>query len=126
PVRIYDLACKIIRLSGRKDIAIKEVGLRPGEKLYEELLATRENTLPTVHGKIFRAQVRPQDPEKVDAAFEALAQALHASDEFAIVAQMKALVPEFKSNNSRFTVLDKPAPQEEPVQNETKNNNEYE
>ncbi|MBP5612647.1 MAG: hypothetical protein J6X35_00660, partial [Bacteroidales bacterium] len=72
------------------------------------------------------AKVRPQDPEKVDAAFEALAQALHASDEFAIVAQMKALVPEFKSNNSRFVVLDKPAPQEAPVQNETKKENEYE
>ena len=126
PVRIYDLACKIIRLSGRDDVKIKEVGLRPGEKLYEELLATKEDTMPTVHGKIFRAKVRPQDPEKVDAAFEALGQALLSSDEFALVAQMKAIVPEFKSNNSRFTVLDKPAQQEEPVQNETKNNNEYE
>ena len=62
----------------------------------------------------------------MDAAFEALGQALLSSDEFALVAQMKAIVPEFKSNNSRFTVLDKPAQQEEPVQNETKNNNEYE
>ncbi|MBO7465593.1 MAG: polysaccharide biosynthesis protein [Bacteroidales bacterium] len=106
PVRIYDLATKMIRLSGRDDVKIEEVGLRPGEKLYEELLATKEDTMPTVHGKIFRAKVRPQDPDEVDAEFEALHKALLSMDEFAIVSQMKAIVPEFKSNNSRFTALD--------------------
>ena len=106
PVKIYDLAAKIIRLSGRNDVKIVEVGLRPGEKLYEELLASKEDTLPTVHGKIFRAKVRPQEPEAVNAALGALHKALLSQDEFAIVEQMKAIVPEFKSNNSRFTVLD--------------------
>ena len=105
-VRIYDLATKMIQLSGRKDVEIKEIGLRPGEKLYEELLATKENTLPTVHGKIFRAQVREVDAATVDAAFDGLQRALHTLDEFAIVAQMKAIVPEFISNNSRFSRLD--------------------
>ena len=126
PVRIYDMACKIIRLSGRKDVAIKEVGLRPGEKMYEELLATRENTLPTVHGKIFRAKVRPQDPQAVDAAFDALQEVLLSRDEFAIVAQMKAIVPEFVSNNRRFAVQDKDVPHETSDQNEIEKENEYE
>ena len=117
PVKIYDLAAKMIRLSGRNDVKIKEVGLRPGEKLYEELLASKEDTLPTVHGKIFRAKVRPQEPDAVDAAFDALHKALLSQDEFAIVSQMKALVPEFVSNNSRFSVLDN-APQDS-AQNET-------
>ncbi|MBO4403615.1 MAG: polysaccharide biosynthesis protein [Bacteroidales bacterium] len=106
PVKIYDMACKMIQLSGKQGIEIREVGLRPGEKLYEELLSNKENTLPTIHNKILHAQIRPQDPEAVDAAFQTLYDALCSMDEMAIVAQMKAIVPEFRSNNSRFAVLD--------------------
>ena len=108
PVKIYDLACKMIRLSGNNDVKIKEIGLRPGEKLYEELLAMKENVLPTEHHRIFRAKVSEVDAETVDAAFDELQRTLHTLDEFAIVARMKAIVPEFISNNSRFSSLDMP------------------
>ena len=106
PVRIYDLANRMIQLSGKHNVEIKEVGLRPGEKLYEELLANKENTLPTLHKKIFRAEVRPYVMEEVDAAYQVLYEALLSMDEFRIVAQMKRIVPEFVSNNSRFSSLD--------------------
>lgn len=106
PVKIYDLAQKMIQLSGKTDIKIKEVGLRPGEKLYEELLATKENTMPTDNPKIMRAQVRNYEAEEVNALIDGLAQALITCDEFAIVRQMKRIVPEFKSNNSVFCQLD--------------------
>lgn len=117
PVKIYDMACKMIQLSGKQHVEIQEVGLRPGEKLYEELLSNGENTLPTVHHRIFRAQIRPQDAAAVDASFQKLHEALSSMDDMAIVAQMKAIVPEFRSNNSRFSVLDSentppPAPQQ--------------
>lgn len=106
PVRIFDLANRMIQLSGKRNIEIKEIGLRPGEKLYEELLANKENTLPTLHKKIFRAEVRPQVMEEVDAAYQLLYEALSSMDEFRIVRQMKAIVPEFVSNNSRFAAID--------------------
>ena len=106
PVRIYDLASRMIQLSGKRNIEIKEIGLRPGEKLYEELLANKENTLPTLHKKIFRAEVRPHVMEEVDSEYWKLEEALASMDEFSIVAQMKAIVPEFVSNNSRFSALD--------------------
>lgn len=106
PVRIFDLANRMIQLSGKRNIEIKEIGLRPGEKLYEELLANKENTLPTLHKKIFRAEVRPQVMEEVDAAYQLLYEALNSMDEFRIVRQMKAIVPEFVSNNSRFAAID--------------------
>ena len=107
PVKIYDLAKKMIQLSGQTDIEIKEIGLRPGEKLYEELLATKENTMPTDNPKIMRAQVRNYEADEVNTLIGDLAQALTTCDEFSIVKQMKRIVPEFKSNNSVFCQLDK-------------------
>ena len=106
PVKIYDMAKKMIQLSGRTDVEIKEIGLRPGEKLYEELLATKENTIPTNHPKILRAQVRNYDAEEVNKLIEALYQALVTCQDFPIVTQMKKIVPEFISNNSIFCKLD--------------------
>ena len=106
PVKIYDLAKKMIQLSGQNQIEIKEIGLRPGEKLYEELLATKENTMPTDNPKIMRAQVRNYEAVEVNTLIEQLASALASCDDFAIVGQMKRIVPEFKSNNSVFCQLD--------------------
>lgn len=106
PVKIYDLALNMIKLSHADNIEIKEIGLRPGEKLYEELLATKENTLPTHHPKIMRARIREYDAECVNAAYKKLKQALKTGDEFAIVERIKDLVPEYISNNSRFSALD--------------------
>ena len=106
PVKIYDLAKKMIQLSGQNHIEIKEIGLRPGEKLYEELLATKENTMPTDNPKIMRAQVRNYEAVEVNTLIEELAAALVSCDDFAIVRQMKRIVPEFKSNNSVFCQLD--------------------
>ena len=105
-VKIYDLAQKMIQLSGRTDIEIKEIGLRPGEKLYEELLASKENTMPTDNPKIMRAQVRQYEAENVNEMLEVLKQALDTCDDFPIVSQMKKIVPEFVSNNSVFCQLD--------------------
>ncbi len=106
PVKIYDMAKKMIQLSGKTDIEIKEVGLRPGEKLFEELLATKENTKPTDNPKIMRAQVRNYEAEEVNALIEELNQTLTTVDDLAIVKQMKRIVPEFISNNSVFCQLD--------------------
>jgi len=106
PVKIYDLAKKMIQLSGRQGIEIKEVGLRPGEKLYEELLATKENTIPTYHPKIMHAQVRRYPVEEVDREYNELWEVLETLDDMKIVAKMKAIVPEFRSNNSVYCQLD--------------------
>ena len=106
PVKIYDLALNMIKLSHAENIEIKEVGLRPGEKLYEELLATKENTLPTHHPKIMRAKVRQHDTGIVQAAYKELEEALMGGEEFAIVEKIKKIVPEYISNNSRFSALD--------------------
>ena len=106
PVTIYDMAKKMIQLSGQTNIEIKEIGLRPGEKLYEELLATKENTMPTDNPKIMRAQVRNYESNEVNMLIEELSKALATCDDFAIVRQMKRIVPEFKSNNSVFCQLD--------------------
>ena len=109
PVKIYDMARKMIQLSGKHDIQIKEIGLRPGEKLYEELLATKENTMPTYHPKIMRAQVRRYSLESIDREYAELWQILTQMDDTAIVAKMKSIVPEFVSNNSIYCQLDAPA-----------------
>ena len=106
PVRIFDLAQKMIKLSGMQDVRIEITGLRPGEKLYEELLATKENTIPTNSPKILRAKVREYDSAEVDKQLDALMMALKSMDDFAIVAKMKEIVPEFVSNNSEFAKLD--------------------
>ena len=107
PVRIYDLAQKMIKLSGMTDVQIEITGLRHGEKLYEELLATKENTIPTNIPQIMRAKVREYDSETVDKQLEELMSALVSMDDFAIVAKMKEIIPEYVSNNSEFSVLDK-------------------
>ncbi len=110
PVNIYELAKKMIRLSGlepNKHIMIIETGLRPGEKLYEEILANEENSLPTYHPKIMLAQVRTHDKAQVARQLDELKSLIHISDEFQLVAKMKEIVPEYKSENSVFSSLDK-------------------
>ena len=106
PVRIWDLADKMRQLDHKPDLEIKEIGLRPGEKLYEELLATKENTIPTENKKIMRAKVREYEEKDVDGMIGVLHEQLVTSDPFKIVAQMKVIVPEFISNNSIFEKLD--------------------
>ncbi len=106
PVKIADLAKKMIQLSGRTDVKIEYTGLRHGEKLYEELLATRENTKPTSHDKIMIASVREYDYEDVANDINQLIQASYQFDPMVTVAKMKDLVPEFKSLNSKYSVLD--------------------
>ncbi len=109
-IKIYDVAMKMIRLSGLtpgKDIQIKITGLRPGEKLKEELLNDDENTLKTHHPKIMIAKVRETDFREVNKQIDALKSALSTQNEFKVVAALKAMVPEFISNNSKFEPLDK-------------------
>jgi FlaA1/EpsC-like NDP-sugar epimerase len=110
PVPIVDLARKMIRLSGlvpSVDIEIKYTGLRPGEKLYEELLSDAENTLPTHHEKILIAKVRNESISDLNESFSLLFQyATQPGSVMSMVAKMKELVPEFVSNNSIFESLD--------------------
>ncbi|MEJ1929090.1 polysaccharide biosynthesis protein, partial [Nostoc sp. NIES-2111] len=109
-VRIADLAAKMIKLSGftpGKDIEIVYTGLRPGEKIEEELLADKESTLPTHHEKIMIAQVRPASFHEVRTEINILLQLLEGQDDKAIVRKMKMIVPEFVSNNSVFEGLDR-------------------
>ena len=107
PVKIYDMARKMIQLSGMRGVEIKEIGLRPGEKLYEELLATKENTIPTYHPKIMRAEVRRYPLEDIDREYDELWTILEGMDDMKIVGKMKSIVPEFLSNNSVYCQLDK-------------------
>lgn len=109
PVKIYDLAVKMIELAGltpKKDIQIEFSGLRPGEKLYEELLANAEESEKTTHEKVMKAKVReysyPDVAEKIDTI---ILLALN-NDKYKMVSLMKELVPEFVSNNSKFQTLD--------------------
>ena len=106
-VKIWDLAEKMRKLAHRPEIEIIETGLRPGEKLYEEVLANEENTIKTDNDKIMHAIVRKYEASEVDAMFDKLHEALETCDPMKIVAQMKVIVPEFKSNNSVFSQLDK-------------------
>lgn len=109
-VKIVDLAKKMIRLSGYvpfKDIDIKFTGLRPGEKLYEELLNDLENTITTHHEKIMIAKVRENDFELVKKEIITLSKALDSHNNLDIVRQMKVMVPEFVSQNSIYEQLDK-------------------
>ncbi len=109
-VKILDLAKKMIQLSGLqegKDIDIEFVGLRPGEKLYEELLAVEENTLPTHHPKIMRAQIQPVIHGSVKKLMDRLYEKMLQGNEEGIVAGLKELVPEYISNNSVYSRLDK-------------------
>ena len=109
PVKIADLARRMIDLAGLTpdvDIKIEYTGLRPGEKLYEELLATKENTLPTPNKKIFRAHVREYERAEVIAAIDKLKVVAETVDRVATVREMKKIVPEFKSKNSVYEELD--------------------
>ena len=107
PVRIADLAKRMIQLSGAKGVEIKFTGLRAGEKLYEEVLNELEETKPSFHEKIRIAQVREYDYEEVWKDIEELIDISNRFDDMATVRKMKEIVPEYKSNNSIYEKLDK-------------------
>ena len=107
PVRIVDLAERMIRLSGVKGIEIRFTGLRDGEKLYEEVLNEEETSKPTFHPKIKIAQVRAYDYADTNLRIDALVRACAVEGDMQIVKRMKEIVPEFKSQHSKYEVLDK-------------------
>ena len=110
PVKIYDLATRMISLSGLRpgeDIEIVETGLRPGEKLYEELLNDKEMTMATRHNKIMVAKVRIYDYNEVCGHLDTLRQLTELGEYHDIVAEMKRMVPEYKSKNSQWESVDK-------------------
>ena len=107
PVRIVDLAERMIRLSGVKGIEIRFTGLRDGEKLYEEVLNEDETSKPTFHLKIKIAQVRAYDYADANLRIDALVRACVVEGDMQIVKRMKEIVPEFKSQHSKYEVLDK-------------------
>jgi FlaA1/EpsC-like NDP-sugar epimerase len=112
-VKILDLAHKMIRLAGLepgRDIEVVFTGLREGEKLYEELMTTRENTMPTHHQKILIAREPEMEYEEVNRYVELFNDLINDRNELKMVALMKELVPEYKSNYSRYEVLDKKVP----------------
>lgn len=109
-VKIFDLAKKMIHLSGLnypKDIDIEFTGLRPGEKLFEELLANEEDTIPTYHEKILIARTQKIDFERIIASIEQLLE-LEKLSMVEIVSILKSIVPNYLSQNSQFELLDKP------------------
>jgi Predicted nucleoside-diphosphate sugar epimerases len=106
PVKIADLAKRMIKLSGAKNVEIKFTGLRPGEKLYEEVLNELEGTKPTFHEKIRIAEVREYDYDKVCKDIDELIEISKRYDDMATVKKMKDIVPEYKSNNSVYEKLD--------------------
>ena len=108
PVKIYDMAKKMIKLLGYSEgqIKINEIGLRPGEKLYEELLNNSENTLPTHHPKILRAEVNALTNNQINNYLVDLSSLIVESNEYSLVSKMKEIVPEFVSNNSVYEKLD--------------------
>lgn len=108
-VKIVDLARKMIKLSGfevGKDIHIVFTGLRPGEKLYEEVLNVKETTLPTPHKRIKRAKVREYDFEEIKCEMQELSEIMKEGNTFEVVRKMKLIVPEFKSKNSVYEEID--------------------
>ncbi len=106
PVRIMDLAKRMIQLSGAKNTEIKVTGLRDGEKLYEEVLSDKETTKPTVHPKIMVAKVREYAYEEILRLEKELYDLSFTADDMTIVKKMKEIVPEFKSQHSKYEVLD--------------------
>ena len=109
-VKIDDLARRMIKLAGftpDKDIAVEYSGLRPGEKLYEEVLSTKENTIPTEHNRIMIAKVREYDYEQACSTVDELERLSREVEITDMVRLMKTTVPEFISKNSRFEVFDK-------------------
>lgn len=107
PVKIVDLAKRMIRLSGAKNIEIKFSGLREGEKLYEEVLNDAEQTKPTHHPKIMIASVREYDYQTACLNENKLLEASHSFNDMSIVKIMKEIVPEYKSQHSKYQELDK-------------------
>lgn len=107
PVKIADLAKKMIRLSGKSGIKIEYTGLRQGEKLYEELLNVKELTMPTSHEKVMIAKVREYDYDVVSRDIDELIDVSYTYDNMKIVAKMKQIVPEFISQNSSYEILDR-------------------
>ncbi|MDE6400108.1 MAG: polysaccharide biosynthesis protein, partial [Muribaculaceae bacterium] len=107
PVKIVELAQRMIRLSGAKDVEIRFTGLRDGEKLYEEVLTSDETTLPTFHPKIKIAKVREYGFDEVSRAIDELIECAATMDDMGIVAKMKRIVPEFKSHQSKYEALDR-------------------
>jgi FlaA1/EpsC-like NDP-sugar epimerase len=108
-IKIINLAKRMIKLSGLelgKDIQMVFTGLRPGEKLYEELLATRENTSPTYHDQIMIAKVRTYDFEHINTEIDSIVKMPFKASDMEIVKKMKSIVPEFKSRNSIYETLD--------------------
>ena len=106
PVKIADLAKRMIAMSGAKNVEIKYTGLRDGEKLYEEVLNELEGTKPTFHEKIRIAQVREYDYDQVAREIDELVDISKQFDDMATVRKMKLIVPEYKSNNSIYEKLD--------------------
>ena len=107
PVKIADLAKRMIALSNAKNVEIKFTGLRPGEKLYEEVLNELEGTKPTFHEKIRIAEVREYDYDEVCKDIDELVEIASHYDDMKTVQKMKEIVPEYKSNNSVYEQLDK-------------------
>ena len=107
PVKIADLANRMIKLSGAKNVEVKFTGLRPGEKLYEEVLNELEGTKPTFHEKIRIAEVREYDYDQVCKDIDELIELSKRYDDMTTVGKMKDIVPEYKSNNSIYEQLDK-------------------
>jgi FlaA1/EpsC-like NDP-sugar epimerase len=110
-VKIIDLANKMIRLSGLtvgKDIEIVFTGLRPGEKLFEELLNNSENTIPTHNKQIMISKLQSTDLEQVKIEISKLIEMFYTQDNVKIVRQLKSIVPEYRSNNSIYESLDNP------------------
>ena len=122
PVKIYDLACRMITLAGLKvgkDIEIVETGLRPGEKLFEELLNNKEQTIATNHSKIMISKVPIYKFDNILNSINAIRAAIEENDNHLVVLEMKHLVPEYKSQNSRWQELD------DVVEHESQYNNQY-
>lgn len=111
PVKIVELVRRMIALSGRFDVKIEYCGLRPGEKLYEELLTEKEQVIPSSHPKIKIAKVEPSDKRRVSAQVNELLATAHTFNAIATVRSMKRMVPEYISNNSPYSALD-PSPSE--------------
>ena len=107
PVKIVDLAKRMIALSGAKNVEIQFTGLRDGEKLYEEVLNDKEETIPTTNPKIMVAKVREYDYDTACANEKRLLEESRTFDDMAIVRIMKEIVPEYKSRHSKYEVLDK-------------------
>ena len=120
PVKIADLAKRMIKLSGAKNVEIKFTGLRPGEKLYEEVLNELEGTKPTFHEKIRIAEVREYDYDEVRKAISDLIEISKHYDDMKTVQKMKEIVPEYKSNNSVYEQLDKKQETASPILSKSK------